>query len=288
MVGCVPYLLYAPGVAGGSIDAAGWDPSHRQTVPKRLAEIVIDAGLASRDVVLEAARVADKQRMPLVAALVHHGGVDDLALIAAIKRQVRVAIADPALVQNDPEAMRELPHEICRRLRVMPLSISLYDTGSRILRLAMADPTDAIAVAEVEHVTGCQVESALMPLSAVEELVDKSYRSFITEVMPRERTEPTPGLPAGDAPEATPGTEPDKKAGKKPGKGPGKRPGKQPGNELDPAQPSTVPFHRISDEATLEVRHRALLNLLLDKELIAEQEYEEHIRLLMKQRDGDG
>ena len=229
-------------------------------MPKRLAEIVIDAGLAGREQVIEAAHAADEHRLPLVAALVHHGSVDELALVAAIKRQVRIAMIDPALARHDPEAMREIPQEVCRRLRIMPLAVSLYDTGTRVLRLAMADPTDAIAIAEVEHITGCQVESALMPLSAVEEMVETGYRSFITEVM--RRKPPAPAEAAAVAKAAAPA----------------------PADE--PVQPSTVPFHRVSDEASLEVRHRALLELLLEKRVFDEQEYEEHIRLLMKQRDG--
>lgn len=263
-------------------------------MPKRLAEIVIDAGLASREAVLDHARLADRERIPLIAALVHHGGVDELALVAAIKRQVRVAIADPALVENDPEAMRELPHELCRRLRVMPLSIASYDTGARVLRLAMADPTDAIALAEVEHVTGCQVECALMPLSAVEELVDEGYRSFITEVIQRARpsseSEHAPES-AGDSARAPEGA--CAQGGPRAGAAPPADPpiARAAGSARTPggaAQPSTVPFHRISDEAGLELRHRALLELLLEKKLVTEQEYEDRIRLLMKQHNGEG
>jgi hypothetical protein len=249
-------------------------------VLKRLAEIVIDAKLASREQVVRAARLAEEQRIPLIAALVRHEGMDELALVAAIRRQVRVPLLDPAQVELDPEALRELSQDTCARLGVMPLAVSGYDTDPRTLQLAMADPTDAVAVAEVEHITGCQVEGHLMPLSAVEELVHKSYRSFVTEVMRREpgaTTQPIPRAQAQDtrrvqAPElasdvadvlvATPG-------------------------ELGETRPNTVPFHRVSDEASLEVRHRALLELLMQKNLVTEAEYEEQIRLLMKRRTGE-
>lgn len=247
-------------------------------VLKRLAEIVIDAKLASREQVLRAARISEEQRMPLVAVLVQHAGVDELALVAAIRRQVRVPLVDPAVVENDPEALREMPQEIARRLRVMPLAISAYDPDIRVMRLAMADPTDAMAIAEVEHVTGCRVEGHLMPLSAVEELIAESYRSFVTEVMRREPVAPpdsVPGQPllAHDThriavPEIGP-SEPSPEAA------------------LEASQPSTVPFHRVADEASLELRHRALLRLLVDKAIIQESEYEEQIRLLMKRRTGE-
>lgn len=243
-------------------------------MPKRLAEIVIDAELASREQVIRTARSAEEQRIPLVAALVRHAGLDELALVAAIRRRVRVPLIDPAVVENDPEALRELPQEVCSRLRVMPLSVAAFDTGTRVMQLAMADPTDAMAIAEVEHITGCQVESHLMPLSAIEELVQKSYRSFVTEVMRRDRKEPGKAIPARQA--RMPDTHRVVVAA---------HAGVPAG--ADPAQPTTVPFHRVSDEASLEVRHRALLDLLVKKEIVTESEYEEQIRLLLRQREED-
>ena len=250
---------------------------------KRLAEIVIDAKLASREQVVRAARLAEERRIPLIAALVRHEGMDELALVAAIRRQVRVPLRDPAQVELDPEALRELPQDTCTRLGVMPLAVSSYDTDPRTLQLAMADPTDAVAVAEVEHITGCQVEGHLMPLSAIEELVHKSYRSFVTEVMRREPEQTTQPIPrtlvqAQDtrrvqAPEIAPEIA-DVLA--TPGDG-------EPGG----ARPTTVPFHRVADEASLEVRHRALLELLMQKNLVTEAEYEEQIRVLMKRRTGE-
>lgn len=247
-------------------------------MPKRLAEIVIDAQLAGREQVVRAARFAEEQRMPLIAALVRNDGIDELALVAAIRRQVRVPLIDPALVEHDPEALRELPQEVCRRLGVMPLAISSYDGGARVLQLAMADPTDTMAVAEVEHITGCQVENHLMPLSAIEELVQKAYRAFVTEVMRRERIEavqPVPSAPVHDTHRiVVPGVPADAAT--------------EPPELADArAQPGTVPFHRIVDEASLELRHRALLELLTQKNIISESEYEEQIRLLMKRHAGE-
>lgn len=246
-------------------------------MPKRLAEIVIDAKLADHEQVVRAARYAEEQRMPLIAALVRNDGIDELALVAAIRRQVRVPLIDPALVEHDPEALRELPQEVCRRLGVMPLAISSYDGGARVMQLAMADPTDTMAVAEVEHITGCQVENHLMPLSAVEELVQKAYRAFVTEVMRRDRIEsaqPVPSAPA-QAHDTHRLVVPELVADA----------AQEAGDA--PAQPGTVPFHRIVDEASLELRHRALLELLIQKNLVTEAEYEEQIRLLMKRHAGE-
>lgn len=248
---------------------------------KRLAEIVIDAKLASREQVVQAARLAEERRIPLIAALVRREGMDELAVVAAIRRQVRVPLLDPALVEHDPEALRELSQDTCSRLGVMPLAVSGYDTDPRVLQLAMADPTDAVAVAEVEHITGCQIEGHLMPLSAIEELVQKSYRSFVTEVMRREPGEATQPIPRAHAQAH------DTRRVHKPQLGDTLGDVLAATPEAAEAPPTTVPFHRVADEASLEVRHRALLELLMQKGLVTEAEYEEQIRLVMKRRTGE-
>ena len=52
-----------------------------------------------------------------------------------------------------------------------------------------------------------------------------------------------------------------------------------------PDGPTTVPFHRVSDEADLEIRLEAVVHLLLEKRLISEDELEETVLKLMRRRD---
>lgn len=176
-------------------------------------------------------------------------GVDEVALVAALRRRIRVSVTDPATVTIDPEALREVSRDVCRRRRLMPLAVASYATGPKQLRVAMADPTDAVAIAEVEHHSGCRVEPTLMTLSAVEELVETSYRQYVTEVMRRPAPRPRKAEPAGE-----------------------------------PAAGGTVPFRRVVDDADLGLRVEALVHLLVEKGVLGEDEYEEAVRELMKQR----
>jgi len=235
-------------------------------VPKSLAEIAIDAGLVQRAQVVEAAHIADRDQVPLVVALVRNSEVDELALVAAIRRQVRVPLVDPATVEIDLDALREIQRPVCRRLRVLPLAVSVYDSGPRLLKLAMADPTDTVAIAEVEHLTGCRVDVALMPLSAVEEMVETGYRQFVTEVMQRREIR-SQRAAAADKQRAAKAKDSD---------------------AAEPPAPTTLPYHRISEEADISLRHQALLELLVEHQLLSEDEYEERVRQLMKGRESKG
>jgi hypothetical protein len=151
---------------------------------KTLGEIAIEAGLVNRASAAKAGRLAEERKLPLVVVLVRELGVDELALVGALRKQTRVPLIDPGSLEIDPEALRQVPRDVCARLRVLPLSLT-SDGGGRVMRIAMADPTDTSAVAEIEQLTHCDVEVTALPLSAIDELVDKGYRQVNTAVVSR-------------------------------------------------------------------------------------------------------
>jgi Type II secretion system (T2SS), protein E, N-terminal domain len=151
---------------------------------KTLGEIAIEAGLVNRASAARAGRMAEERKQPLVVVLIRELGVDEVALVGALRKQTRVPLIDPAAVEIDPEALRQLPRDVCARLRVLPLSLTTDGEG-KLLRIAMADPTDTSAIAEIEQLTHCDVEVNALPLSAIDELVDHGYRQVNTAVVPR-------------------------------------------------------------------------------------------------------
>lgn len=153
-------------------------------MPKTLAEIAIEAGLVNKTNAARAGRLAEQRKEPLVVTLIKDIGVDEVALIGAIRKQTRIPLIDPAEIPLDPDALRSVPRDACARLRVLPLSIAT-EGGSRVLRLAMADPTDTAAIAELEQLTQCELDVSALPLSAIDELVEKGYRQINTAVVNR-------------------------------------------------------------------------------------------------------
>jgi hypothetical protein len=153
---------------------------------KTLAEIAIEAGLVTKDNAVKAGRIAAQKQEPLVAILVRELGVDEVALIGALRKQTRVPLIDPVDAQFDPDALRLVTRDVCYRLRVLPLGVGT-EGSTKVLRIAMADPTDAAAILEMEHITHCEIEVTALPLSAIEELLDKGYKAFSTAVRQRPR-----------------------------------------------------------------------------------------------------
>ncbi|HEX5058790.1 MAG TPA: hypothetical protein VFV99_05485 [Kofleriaceae bacterium] len=153
---------------------------------KTLAEIAIEAGLVTKAGAAKAGRMAEERKEPLVVVLIRELGVNEVALIGALRKQTRVPLLDPAQVEVDPEALRIVPRDSCARLRVLPLGLTL-DGKTRVLRVAMADPTDTSAILELEVIANCEIEVTALPLSAIDELVDKGYKQFSTAVMSRQK-----------------------------------------------------------------------------------------------------
>jgi len=147
---------------------------------KTLAEIAIEAGLVTKVNAAKAGRMAEARTQPLIAIFVRELGVDEVALVGAFRKQLRVPLLDPADVLVEPEALRRVKRDVCARLRVLPLSIA-----GEVLKLAMADPTDTAAIAEIEELTGCEIDITVLPLSAIDELVDKAYRLTVSTVVTR-------------------------------------------------------------------------------------------------------
>lgn len=156
-------------------------------MPKTLAEIAIEAGLVTKANAAKAGKAADDKKQPLVVTLIKDFGVDEVALLGAFRKQTRVTLVDPAGIQIDTDALRQVPGDICARLRVLPLA-TRTDGTAKILRVAMADPTDTAAVAELEQASHCEIEISALPLSAIDELVEKGYRQINTAVVSRAGT----------------------------------------------------------------------------------------------------
>jgi hypothetical protein len=230
-------------------------------VPKTLAQIAVDAGLLSRADVGRAEQIADEKRVPLVVALIRELGIDEVAMVGAFRRELRMLSVDPRAVKPETDALREVSRDLCRRLRVVPLRVSGPPDDDKEIWLAMADPTDMGAIAEVERTTGAVVDPALLPLSAIDELIERGYKELNTQVVKR-----TKGVFGGNVVATT------------------KTHARADSGDDTADHPRTMPFHQIADEADVSMRVTALVKVLIDKGVLTEEDYEQAIRELLRTR----
>jgi hypothetical protein len=230
---------------------------------KTLAEIAIEAGLVTKAGAAKAGRMAEERKEPLVVVLIKELGVNEVALIGALRKQTRVPLLDPAQVAVDPEALRIVPRDACARLRVLPLGLTL-DAKTRVLRVAMADPTDTSAILELEVIANCEIEVTALPLSAIDELVDKGYKQFSTAVVNR----PTKPSFGGNLAVTTKNNRAQRIDGK---------------DEMQQEVSVTaqIPLSMLAaPEPDLEMRFMALCQVLISKGLVSETELAETLKKL--------
>jgi type IV pilus assembly protein PilB len=75
-------------------------------------------------------------------------------------------------VQVAPDVLAHVPAEIALRHQLLPMNV---DDESPTLVVAMADPSDAAVIDEIQRQTGLTVEVVVAPPSRVRRAIDRHY-----------------------------------------------------------------------------------------------------------------
>ena len=103
-------------------------------------------------------------------ALVQLGHLSDEDIASAIARRYDLDRVDLRDFTADPAMLGMIPAQTARRYQVLPLSVS-----DKAIRVAMADPTNVIAMDDIRAVTRRAVEPVAASEGALAEMIDKSY-----------------------------------------------------------------------------------------------------------------
>lgn len=107
---------------------------------------------------------------PLADRLVLLGFTTDAVIAWSLVRELRLPRALPNALGMDPAATALLPRADAARLRVCPIA-----ADHTTLQLAMADPIDAAAIAEVEARTGRRVVACVATPAEIGIAVERRY-----------------------------------------------------------------------------------------------------------------
>lgn len=122
--------------------------------PKRLklGEALVEAGVITRDqLALCLAEQAESTgtRRRIGEIVVDRGLATETDIAVGLSAMMGFEYVDPDDLRLDPNAVRRLPREVSERHTVLPLG-----AGATWLRVAMADPTDTIAIDTIRELTG--------------------------------------------------------------------------------------------------------------------------------------
>jgi len=130
---------------------------------------------------------------------------DQDTVVRLLADEYRLPLVDPRTADVPAAALAAVPHVLARRHVLVPVALQ----GAQ-LTVAMADPTDPAAVAELKFSCGLDVRIAVAPRAAVQETIERLYgpASELAEALsgltpPAPATEPTAAIEASDT-EAAP------------------------------------------------------------------------------------
>lgn len=228
-----------------------------------LAEVLVSEGFVSPEEADAAMDRAARSGLPLVKAVIASHLVSEFDLAEALGRVLDLPVVDLAGGELDEEAIRLVPADLAERRTLVPMGV---DAGTRVLRVALADPLDREGVAELERATGLEISPMIATLSSIDRAIQRYYHRTSTKVVPRP-ARATTGV------EHTETTDTDRhfaEATKKVASG-----------AAEAMTPGTVPMYSIEEEASVEVRLRALLLALEDRGLLSHADYVEALRRIL-------
>jgi twitching motility protein PilT len=121
-----------------------------------VGEFLVSRKVLSRDALEHALEREADSGVPLAKLLASEGLVAERDLVAAVADQVGLTVWEPDIHPIPALVGGMLPVALCQRLRAVVIGMD-----SRRLLVAMEDPTDQAAVAEIEEETGWTVEAWL-------------------------------------------------------------------------------------------------------------------------------
>ncbi len=144
-------------------------PMHRGHSGGFITDAIVDLGYATREQVEQAiaqSRTAGRRPEEI---LVEKGGIDSEQLSRATAERYGLDFVDLALFNVDMGAANLLSAKSARRHQVLPVS---FIDESTVL-LAMADPTNLLALDDVQMATGMSCTVAVAPANDIEGLISK-------------------------------------------------------------------------------------------------------------------
>jgi twitching motility protein PilT len=141
-----------------------------QAASRRLGEFLVERKVLSRDVLEELLNREHSERVPLSKLLLAEKLVGEKDLVAAVAAQVGLRFVDFDHTAVNPTLDSVVPADLARG----HLAVAVDLEGSDLL-VAMVDPSDRIAVQDIEKATSWSVAPAIAVRSELERIVAAMY-----------------------------------------------------------------------------------------------------------------
>jgi type IV pilus assembly protein PilB len=147
-------------------------PSRRGSSPRFLTDVIVDMGLATRKQVEDALESSRTSGTTPERVLLENGSLTQDGLARALAERYGLDHLDLGVFQVDMSAANLVNTAVAKRYQAVPVAF----TDKRTLLIAMADPSNVLAVDDIAIMTGYEVRVAVAPPDDIAALVSRLDR----------------------------------------------------------------------------------------------------------------
>ena len=136
----------------------------------RIAELLVRGGIASRDQLIQAQEKERDNGSSVIRELVRLGFTTEDILTEFLAKQFNIEKVDLNPTEIEDPVFSLVPPQLVQKHQLVPVKL----LGST-LTVAMADPTDLVAINEVKFITGYGVRVTLAPPSAIKKTLEHRF-----------------------------------------------------------------------------------------------------------------
>ena len=138
----------------------------------RIGDLLVQNKLITYDQLMNALAEQKKTGRKLGHTLIDLGLITETELLNFLSRQLQIPLIDIKQYRRDDKVTSSLPESLARRFRVLLLEDNEHD-----VLLAMADPTDLLAVDELTRILHKRIRQAVVKESDLLNIMDQCYRN---------------------------------------------------------------------------------------------------------------
>ncbi|SFG18671.1 GspE/PulE family protein [Oribacterium sp. WCC10] len=137
---------------------------------KRLGDMLVELNLLTEQQLSEALSIQKKEHERLGTTLVEHGYITESQMVEALRMQLGIDYINLTKTDIAPEMSQYIPKNLAKQNRMVPVSVSKDN-----LFLAMADPTNFMAIEEAKKASKKNIIPMIAAGNAVDHAINTLY-----------------------------------------------------------------------------------------------------------------
>lgn len=140
---------------------------------KRMGDMLVEERVITDEQLNYALKEQKKRKLKIGETLVDLGFIDELTIAKVLEKQLKVERIQLASIVIDPEILKLVSEQILRKYMMMPFEF--HKSNPNVLRVAMADPLDIIAIDDIAIITNLKIEPTVATPKEIATAIDKYY-----------------------------------------------------------------------------------------------------------------